>query len=186
MSSSAGDRLAELLGPAVAGSGLVVDSVSITTAGRKRLVRVFVDLPEDRVGSADLDTVAAATREISEALDTSPATADVIGDGPYSLEVSTPGIDRPLRERRHWMRARTRLVKVSTVTGGEITGRVAAVDDRGVTLDVAGSAELVGWDRIASGSVQVEFRRVGALDAITTDEEDDEDDEEGGAAWTST
>ena len=68
-------------------------------------MRVVVDLPETEVGSVDLDRVAEVSRAVGDSLDTS----DALGPGPYALEVTTPGVDRPLTERRHWLRARTRL-----------------------------------------------------------------------------
>lgn len=179
-SSEVGERLAVLLAPAAAQAGLVIDGVRIATAGRRRLLRIDVDLPESAVGSVDLDTVAAASRAISEFLDSSAATADVIGAGPYSLEVGTAGVDRPLRERRHWMRARSRLVLVTTATGGTVTGRLVAVDDAGIQLDVDGTGRRLPWADIATGVVQVEFRRPKELDgaAEAADDEDNEDVED--------
>lgn len=153
------DRLTAILTPAAATAGLVIDGVSIATAGRRRLVRVDVDLPEDVLGSVDLDSVAAASRAISAALDASPETTDVIGTGPYALEVGTAGIGRPLRQRRHWMRARTRLVTVSTTGGGSVTGRLQQVDDEGIHLAVTGATQSLPWPEVGAGEVQVEFRR---------------------------
>ncbi|MCB2411324.1 ribosome maturation factor RimP, partial [Demequina sp. TTPB684] len=124
------DRIADLAAPAAEAAGLVVDSVTVSAAGKHTRVLVTVDLPEDAVGSADLDTVAAASRAIGEALDEAN-----VPSGAYLLEVSTPGVDRPLTLRRHFMRARTRLVALDVHTGDPISGRLTDVTDTDLLLD---------------------------------------------------
>jgi len=160
-----------VLAPAVAGAGLVLEGVTVTPAGRRSVVRVVVDLPEDATGSLDLDQVASVSRAVSAVLD-SPRGDAVLGSSPYVLEVTSPGVDRPLTERRHWSRARGRLASVVPAGGGEaLTGRVGAVDDAGVVL----GEQRLSWERLtgARGRVQVEFARSGHGD------EDDPTDEEG-------
>src|SRR6266487_3252309 len=98
---------------------------------RRRLVRVIVDGD----GGVSLDAVAEVNQAVSAALDE----ADVMGSAPYVLEVSSPGVDRPLTEPRHWRRAAGRLVKVKVAGEGTITGRVLAAGDSGVTLDLDGA-----------------------------------------------
>jgi ribosome maturation factor RimP len=182
--------------------GLTLDEVSVTSAGRRRVVRVVVDLRDDEAGDVSMDAVATASTAVSEALDTS----DVLGSAPYTLEVSSPGVDRPLTLPRHWRRARTRLVRVVRRDGGELLGRVAEVDDDGVLVllepqsvkgrppraaDVGRPVRLA-WDEVARGEVQVEFRRADedALDdgapedeldddELDDDELDDENDDDG-------
>ncbi len=176
--SRAADPVTSLLGPVVQQAGLVLEGVTITPAGKRRVVRVVVDLPQDRTGSLDLDAVAEVSRAVSDALDGS----DVLGGNPYVLEVGTPGVDRPLTERRHWSRARTRLVTVPVNVpvaaergaDGEVTGRVRAVGDDGVTLEVDGEERLLAWDGLGAGRVQVEFRRPD--DDEATDEADAADE----------
>ncbi len=167
------DEVASLLRPVVADGGLVLEGVTVTPAGKRRVVRVVVDLPDDVVGSVDLDRVADVSRAVSDALDAT----DVLGGAPYVLEVGTPGVDRPLTERRHWSRARTRLVTV-TAGGEELTGRVLQVDDDGVVLEVEGAGRTLAWTDLGPGRVQVEFSR--AADEAADDEaaDDDEKDEE--------
>lgn len=170
-SGGATDEMASLLRPVVEASGLVLEDVTVTPAGKRRVVRVVVDLPDDAVGGVDLDAVADVSRAVSDALDAT----DLLGGAPYVLEVGTPGVDRPLTERRHWSRARTRLVAVQ-VAGAEVTGRVAEVGDDGVVLEVDGAPRTVGWDELGTGRVQVEFSRKGQDDA--QDDGDDDGDEE--------
>src|SRR6266702_4226587 len=80
-----------------------------------------------------------------------------MGDFPYTLEVSSPGVDRPLTDPRHWRRAVGRLVQVTAADAGPISGRVLAADADGVTLDVAGDRRSFGYAALGAGSVQVEF-----------------------------
>lgn len=139
--------------PAVLAAGLVVESVDVAPAGKRRLVTIVVDLPAEEVGAASLDQVSEATHGVSEALDV----ADLFGESPYVLEVTTPGIDRPLAGQRHWSRARTRLVEATT-TSGTVSGRLTAVDDDGVTIVQSDEQEIVlAWADIERGQMVVDF-----------------------------
>lgn len=149
-------RLADLIRPVAAAAGMDLESVRVTVAGRRRLLRVVVDGDH----GVSLDDAAEVSREVSAALDAT----DVMGDVPYTLEVSSPGVDRPLTEPRHWRRAAGRLVRVKTVTSGAVQGRVLAADDDGVTLDVAGGARRFGYGDLGAGAVQVEFGRAPDTD----------------------
>lgn len=157
VAQSTPEGVTALLDPVVNGAGLVLEGVTITPAGKRRVVRVVVDLQDDEAGSLDLDQVAEVARAVSDALDAS----DVLGGHPYVLEVSTPGVDRPLTERRHWSRARRRLVSVTLLGAGagEVTGRVTAVDDEGVVLSTDDGERALAWASLGAGRVQVEFRR---------------------------
>jgi ribosome maturation factor RimP len=152
-SGQARDRLLEVLTPVVAATGHDLEDVTVTSAGRRSLVRVIVDAD----GGVDLDAVADVSRAVSEALD-DDADGGAAFAGPYVLEVSSPGVDRPLTEQRHWRRAVGRLVQVP-VAGASITGRLVATDDRGVKLEVVGAAREILWSELGRGRVQVEFNR---------------------------
>ncbi|WP_299034135.1 ribosome maturation factor RimP [uncultured Pseudokineococcus sp.] len=178
MASSAPSRpaeLTELLDPVVSAAGLVLESVTVTPAGRRRVVRVTVDLPEDAVGSMSLDQAAEATRAVSTALDD----AGAFGEQPYLLEVGSPGVDRPLTEPRHWRRARTRLVAVDVRDEGgtvrRVTGRVVEAGDDGVVLLEGETRVEAAWEQLGRGAVQVEFRR---HDDDADDQDDDADDQD--------
>jgi ribosome maturation factor RimP len=142
-------RIADVIRPVIAAAGMDLESVRVSAAGRRRVLRVVVD--SDR--GVSLDDAAAISRELSAALDT----VTVMGDFPYTLEVSSPGIDRPLTEPRHWQRAAGRLVQVTANDTGSITGRVVAADSDGVTLDVEGARRRFGYPALGAGAVQVEF-----------------------------
>jgi ribosome maturation factor RimP len=155
--AQAREHLLGLLGPLVSDAGYDLDDVTVTSAGRRSLIRVIVDAD----GGIDLDAVAAVSRVISDSLDADaedPASPRALA-GAYVLEVSSPGIDRPLTEPRHWRRAVGRLVKVD-IAGKSATGRVKSVDDDTVTLDVTGRQRTVPWANLGRGKVQVEFNRV--------------------------
>ena len=143
------DRIADVIGPVIAAAGMDLESARLSAAGRRRLLRVVVD--SDR--GVSLDDAAAISRQLSAALDAAP----VMGDFPYTLEVSSPGVDRPLTDPRHWRRAVGRLVQVTAADAGPISGRVLAADADGVTLDVAGDRRRFGYAALGAGAVQVEF-----------------------------
>ena len=149
------DRIADVIHPVIAAAGMDLESVRVSAAGRRRLLRVVVDSDE----GVSLDDAAAISRQLSAVLDAAP----VMGDFPYTLEVSSPGVDRPLTDPRHWRRAVGRLVQV-TVTdagyvgvSGSISGRVVAADAAGVTLDVEGDRRRFDYAVLGAGAVQVEF-----------------------------
>jgi ribosome maturation factor RimP len=165
--AQARQHLLDLLAPLVSDAGYDLEDVTVTSAGRRSLVRVIVDAD----GGIDLDAVAVVSRIVSDALDADAENADSPRAlaGAYVLEVSSPGVDRPLTEPRHWRRALGRLV---TAQHGEtaVTGRVTAVDDTGATLELDGAPRHVPWAQLGRGRVQVEFNR--AADASADDEED--------------
>ncbi len=132
-------RLLTLLNPVVEAAGYDLEDVTVSQAGRRSLVRVIVD----RDGGIDLDAVADVSRAVSDVLDDDETGGADLADA-YVLEVSSPGVDRPLTAPRHWRRAVGRLVR-STVDGATVTGRVVAADDVGVRLEVDGSERLVPW-----------------------------------------
>jgi ribosome maturation factor RimP len=168
--SSQADGVRSLAEPAVATAGLVVESVTVTPAGRRRVLRVIVDLPDDALGGVPMEAVASASMALSEALDGST----VMGGSPYVLEVSSPGVDRPLTERRHWLRARGRLVRVTLADSRELTDRLTEVADDGVLI---GSAR-VAWADLRKGRIEIEFARPGAdHDPADEDANDDEEQE---------
>lgn len=148
------DRIeAELAGP-LSVLGLDVEAVELTPAGKRRVLRVAVD----KDGGVTLDDVAIATKEVSSVLDSS----DVMGEHPYTLEVTSRGVDRPLTLPRHWRRNAGRLVKVSLAEGGEVTGRIGDSGEDAVTLDVDRAERELAYADIAKAKVQIEFNRAAA------------------------
>src|ERR671913_2642971 len=115
------DRLATVLEPAVREVGYDLEEVVVSPAGRRRMVRVVVDAD----GGVSLDDVAEVARAVSGVLDEHD---DLLGSSPYVLEVTSPGVDRPLTQPRHWRRAVGRLVEVP-VAGRPVRARVVGADD---------------------------------------------------------
>jgi len=156
--------LERLLEPVILAAGLDLEAIRVSPAGRRRLLRLVVDAD----GGVGLDKIAEVSREVSARLDACGA----MGDVPYTLEVSSPGVDRPLTEPRHWRRARGRLVSVSLtaadgtapsfITDGPgpaptVQGRVLVAGDTGVTLEVDGDRREFRYAELGPGRVQVEF-----------------------------
>jgi ribosome maturation factor RimP len=165
-------ELERLLEPVVRAAGMDLESVRVTSAGRRRLLRVVVDAD----GGVSLDGIALVSREVSARLDG----AGAMGEAPYTLEVSSPGVDRPLTLPRHWRRAAGRLVRVplagpgdnglsspAPAKGGQagpVEGRVIAAGDSGVILEVDGEQREFGYAELGPGRVQVEFgERTGGM-----------------------
>jgi ribosome maturation factor RimP len=165
-SASAGRELAALLSRVVEETGLDLEDVAVTRVGHRAEVRVLVD----KDGGVSLDDVAVASQAISTVLDL-PAADAILGQQPYVLEVSSPGVDRPLVDVRQWRRATGRLVRVRLGTSTEITGRIVAVDADGVRLAVAGAKpgapaheHSYGFGELGPGRVQLEFNRPSSID----------------------
>jgi ribosome maturation factor RimP len=187
-SDPATSRLTGWIEPVVTGAGYDLEDLVVTPAGRRSVVRVVVD----RDQGVTLDDIAEVSRAVSEVLD---ANDDGMGT-PYVLEVTSPGVDRPLTDPRHWRRNTGRLVTVTVGPAGrteEVTGRVTAVGDAGVDLAVEAKGKPgakkrpptprhVPWAELGSGRVQVEFGRGGsgadtAGDEVMEDVTDEDDGE---------
>ncbi|WP_116948296.1 ribosome maturation factor RimP [Jiangella endophytica] len=164
MTSATHDLLEQVIEPVVASEGLDLEQLELSQAGRRSRLRIIVDAD----GGVDLDRCAEVSRHISKALDDS----DVMGDRPYTLEVSSPGISRPLRLPRHWSRATGRLVRAILHDGGDVTGRVVSADDSAAVLDVDGVSRELAYTDVRKAKVQVEFRKTDDTDLDDFEEED--------------
>lgn len=142
-------RLTALLGSPLGELGLDLEAVELSSAGKRRVLRIAVD----KDGGVSMDDIAEATREVSRHLDES----DVMGAQPYTLEVSSRGVDRPLTLPRHWRRNAGHLVKVTGTDGTAVEGRIGEGDDTGVTLVVDGEERRLAYDGIDKARIQVEF-----------------------------
>ncbi|MFJ8077977.1 ribosome maturation factor RimP [Streptomyces sp. NPDC096176] len=160
MSTTQSERLRGLLEPLVSAADLDLEEIEVSRAGRRRMLRIIVDSDE----GVELDACAELSRAISEKLDET----DVMGEGEYVLEVSSPGADRPLTQHRHYVRATGRLVKLQLNADGaaeELVARILEVDDEGLDLEIPGvkgrkpKARRVAFDDIAKARVEIEFSR---------------------------
>ena len=167
MTVATADRVRPVLQQALEASPLVLEDVTVTPAGRRRVVRVLLDRDlgdveamTEPTAPLSLDEVADATRLVGDALDAS----DAMGEQPYTLEVSSPGVGRPLTEPRHFLRNVGRLLRVRH-GAGEVTGRVVAADRAAVTLEFPATAkdpsrtETLTYGDVERAEVLVEFAR---------------------------
>ena len=146
------NTLTELLTPAVTRAGFVLEEVTVTPVGKRRLVAVVVDC-EDR--NPSLDEVTIVSKEVSAILDNYTQ----MGEMPFTLEVTTPGIDRPLTLGRHWKKNIGRLVKITPKTGEKYIGRIASVKDNAVTIEIKGKESEISFAEISRAQIEVEFNR---------------------------
>lgn len=170
------ERLTGWIQPVVDAAGYELEELVVTPAGRRSVVRVVVDRDE----GVTLDDIAEVSRAVSATLDENDGE---LGRAPYVLEVTSPGVDRPLTEHRHWRRNVGRLVTVAVGPAGDtepVTARVLQIDGDGVVLAVETASRpgarrrppterRVPWAQLGAGRVQVEFGRAAAPDAASDD-----------------
>ncbi|WP_206790460.1 ribosome maturation factor RimP [Amycolatopsis sp. MtRt-6] len=149
-------RLQPIVAEAVTAAGFDLDSFEVQQAGRRQLVKVVVDA-DDGVG---LDEVAEVSRKVSAALDEN----DHVLASAYTLEVTSPGLDRPLTQQRHWRRARFRLVKVTPADGEAFIGRVGHAGEHAARVLEGGKIRDVRYADVAKAVVEIEFKQPPAED----------------------
>lgn len=146
-------RLVELVGPLVDRTGHDLEGLTVTVAGRRSVVRIAID----KDGGVTLDEVAEVSRALGEALDAADQDEPGLLGPSYVLEVSSPGVDRPLTEPRHWRRNAGRLVTATMRDAAAVTGRVAEAGEQTVTLEVDGNEQRLAYADVVRAAVQVEF-----------------------------
>ena len=149
------DQISELVTPAVSDQGFYLEDVHVATPGSHRIVTCIVDGD----ASLNLDQVTTVSRVISELLDE----AAFMGETPFTLEVTSPGVDRPLTQPRHFAKNIDRLLKIVKLDGSEVTGRILSNTDHDVTLTVTVKKEnleqTVSLSEIKRAVVEIEFNR---------------------------
>ncbi len=149
------DQISELITPALAQAGYFLEDVNLVTPGQHRIVTVIVD----GESALNLDQVTVATKLISSLLDE----ATFMGETPFTLEVTSPGIDRPLTLARHYAKNVDRLLKVVKTDGDVVTGRISSSNESEVVLTVAEKKEskevLIKYSDIKRATVEIEFNR---------------------------
>ena len=141
------DQIFDLVAPLITKAGLVLEEVQVQTPGKNRFVTIIVDSET----GLNLDQVTDASRLIGEAMDSAP----FMGETPYTLEVTSPGVDRPLTAPRHWRKNVDRLVKIVKLDGDVCKGRIASATEDEVTLDCC----TVAIADIKRATIEVEFNR---------------------------
>lgn len=147
------DRLEKLIAECTSDLGFDLEAVELTPAGKKRVLRIAID----QDGGVTIDDISSATRAISAALDSS----DVMGQLPYTLEVTSRGVDRPLTLARHWRRNADRLVSAQLADGSTVEGRIGDSDDSGVDITTTQGVQRLAYADVARALVQIELNRKG-------------------------
>ena len=139
-------RVQELAQQVAAGHGMDVLEARLAGQGRGRVLSVVVDADQP----VEADVVEEVSKELSAALDAE----DPVG-GSYTLEVTTPGLDRPLHSARDFRRQRGHPVRIVRAGdgAGPVQGVVVSADDQAVTLDVDGDAVRVPLSDVVRGKV---------------------------------
>lgn len=152
--------ITDLISPAVTEAGFYLEEVQIASPGSHRTVTCVVDGPTP----LNLDQVTVVSRVISELLDS----ADFMGETPFTLEVTSPGVDRPLTEVRHWTKNLTRLIKTTLNDETVIIGRLTEFNETSATLveNIKGRIKThsVAFSDIKRAVVEIEFNRKDAID----------------------
>jgi ribosome maturation factor RimP len=149
------DQIAQLVTPAVQAQGFFLEEVLLVSPGKHRIVTCIVD----GQSSLNMDQVTAVSRAISELLDE----AAFMGEAPFTLEVTSPGVDRPLTKPRHFAKNVDRLLKVVRTDGEVITGRISGNTETELTLTVSEKKEVkevvIALADIKRATVEIEFNR---------------------------
>jgi ribosome maturation factor RimP len=149
------DQISELISPALHKAGYFLEDVNLVNPGQHRIVTVIVD----GESALNLDQVTVASKLVSELLDE----AAFMGETPFTLEVTSPGIDRPLTLPRHFAKNVDRLLKVTKADGNVVTGRILSNNQDEVTLAVTEKKDVkevtVALADIKRATVEIEFNR---------------------------
>lgn len=142
------DQVRELVEPLLHARRLDLYDVEFLGRGPTTVLRVFVD----REGGVDTDTLATVNRAISRALDE----ADMM-PGRYTLEVSSPGLERALRRPAHFRAVTGRDVRVKTSEGSVYQGILVEAGDEAISIDVNGDLTTVAYDDVKSARTVFEW-----------------------------
>jgi ribosome maturation factor RimP len=140
------DRIAEAITPTIENSGAFLEDVTLVRAGKKSLLTVIVD---NETG-LNMDQVTEISRNISELVEALPE----MGNTPFTLEVTSPGIDRPLTLPRHWRKNKGRLIKVTKIDGAIVEGRIGDSSETTVMID----GVEISFSHIKKAIVQIDFK----------------------------
>ena len=148
------DSIADLIRPVVEDAGFFLEDVFTSNPGNHRIVTCMVD----GLKPLSLDEVTVVSKEISALLDDSPLLTEAL-----TLEVTSPGIERPLTLPRHWTKNLTRIVKVLLKDDTEVSGRLTEFDENRAILieNIKGRMKTheVNFSEIKRAHVEIEFNR---------------------------
>jgi ribosome maturation factor RimP len=142
------EQVTAAITPIIESLGFYVEDIAITAAGKRSMLTVIVDGDTH----LSLDQVTVATKAISEIVENLPT----LGNNPFTLEVTSPGLDRPLTKPRHWQKNKDRLIKIILNDGKEITGRIKDSTQSAVTVD----EQVINFADIKRATLEIEFKQV--------------------------
>lgn len=143
------EEISAVITPALASIGFYLEDLTITSAGRRSIITVIIDGDSH----LSLDQVTVATKAISELIEN----ISNLGDNSFTLEVTSPGLDRPLTKPRHWQKNIDRLVRVIMLDTKEIKGRIKSANNDSVLID----ENNIFFVDIKRATLEVEFKQVG-------------------------
>ena len=143
---SLNEDISAAIRPIIEASGNYLEELTITSAGKVKILTVIVDSDSH----LNLDQITAVTKEISEVIET----LEELGDSAFTLEVTSPGIDRPLTKPRHWRKNFDRLVKITMTSGKDIQGRIGETTEANVLV----GDQKVSFEDIKRAVLEIEFK----------------------------
>ncbi len=141
------EQVLAVITPAIESLGFYIEDITITSAGKRSMLTVIVDGDSH----LSLDQVTVATKAISEIVENLPN----LGNNPFTLEVTSPGLDRPLTKPRHWRKNQDRLIKIVLTDGKEVKGRIKDSNDASVIVD----DQTINFADIKRATLEVEFKK---------------------------
>jgi len=141
------EQVLAVITPAIESLGFYVEDITITSAGKRSMLTVIVDGDTH----LSLDQVTVATKAISEIVENLPT----LGNNPFTLEVTSPGLDRPLTKPRHWRKNQDRLIKIVLNDGKEKMGRIKDSTESSVTVD----EQVINFADIKRAILEVDFKK---------------------------
>jgi ribosome maturation factor RimP len=141
------EQVLAVITPAIESLGFYIEDITITSAGKRSMLTVIVDGDTH----LSLDQVTVATKAISEIVENLPT----LGNNPFTLEVTSPGLDRPLTKPRHWRKNQDRLIKIILNDGKEVTGRIKDSTESSVTVD----EQVISFADIKRATLEIEFKK---------------------------
>jgi ribosome maturation factor RimP len=143
------EEIAAAITPTIESLGFYLEDLNITSAGRRSMLTVIVDGDTHLT----LDQVTSVTKAIGEIVENIQS----LGQTPFTLEVTSPGIDRPLTKPRHWKKNIDRLVKVVLQDTSEVKGRIKDSNQETATID----DKLIKFAEVKRATLEVEFKQAG-------------------------
>jgi ribosome maturation factor RimP len=142
------EQVLAVITPAIESLGFYIEDINISSAGKRSMLTVIVDGDTH----LSLDQVTVATKAISEIVENLPT----LGNNPFTLEVTSPGLDRPLTKPRHWRKNKDRLIKIVLTDGKEVSGRIKDSNEASATVD----EQVINFADIKRATLEVEFKQV--------------------------